>query len=129
MRSFLRFATPIVAALLVVVAVAGCSDSDPPTAAEPTASDDLGAIVYANNCASCHGADLRGTDEGPSQLSIVYEPNHHPDAAYRTAIANGTPQHHWNFGDMPPVEGLSDSEVEAVIGWVRSEQQRQGFQR
>lgn len=129
MRSCFRLAAPIVAALLIVAAVAGCSDSDPPTGAEPAASDDLGAIVYANSCASCHGADLEGTDQGPSQLSIVYEPNHHPDAAYRAAIATGAPQHHWNFGDMPPVEGLSDTEVEAVIGWVRSEQQRQGFQR
>jgi hypothetical protein len=44
------------------------------------------------------------------------------------AIANGSPQHHWNFGDMEPVDGLTDDEVEAVIAFVRTEQERQGFE-
>ncbi len=115
---------------LVVTAVlmVGCSDSPAPDQPEAARVGDLGAQVYAGNCASCHGADLRGTDKGPSQLSIVYEPNHHPDDAYRSAIANGAPQHHWTFGDMPPVEGLTTDEVEAVIDFIRSEQQRQGFE-
>ncbi len=42
--------------------------------------------------------------------------------------ANGAPQHHWNFGDMAPVEDLSDAQVEAVIAFVRAEQQRLGFE-
>ena len=88
-----------------------------------------GAQVYAQTCASCHGDDLRGTDKGPSHLSIVYEPNHHTDDSFRSAIANGAPQHHWNFGDMQPVDGLSDDDVEAVIAFVRAEQERQGFER
>ena len=121
------------APLLAAVVAVACSDDTAPDQAEPADSaetaQDLGAEVYANSCASCHGTDLRGTDKGPSQLSIVYEPNHHPDDAYRSAIANGTPQHHWPFGDMPPIEGLSDEEVEAVIGFIRAEQQRQGFER
>ena len=70
---------------------------------------------------------MRGTDDGPSHLSIVYEPNHHGDDSFRSAIANGAPQHHWAFGDMEPVEGLSDADIEAVIDYVRAEQQRQGF--
>lgn len=90
---------------------------------------DRGAEVYAESCASCHGADLRGTDRGPSALSIVYEPNHHPDESFRRAIAAGAPQHHWDFGPMPPVDGLSDEEVDAVIAFVRAEQQRLGFER
>ncbi len=119
-------AVPALAAVIVVA----CGDNTAEEA-EPAGSSstgDLGAEVYANSCAACHGADLRGTDEGPSQLSIVYEPNHHTDDAYRSAIANGARQHHWSFGDMPPVEGLNDEEVEAVIGFIRSEQQRQGFE-
>lgn len=87
-----------------------------------------GADVYAASCASCHGADLRGTDKGPSHLSIVYEPNHHGDASFRAAITNGVSQHHWNFGDMEPVEGLSENEIEAVIAFVRTEQERLGFE-
>ena len=87
-----------------------------------------GAAVYQQFCAECHGVDLRGTDKGPSQLSIVYEPNHHGDYAYRVAIREGTREHHWWFGDMPPVEGITDLEIEQVIGFIRAEQQRLGFE-
>ncbi len=120
-------AVPVLAAVIVVACADNTAEQAEPAGATP--GGDLGAEVYANSCASCHGADLRGTDKGPSQLSIVYEPNHHPDDSYRSAIANGARQHHWSFGDMPPVEGLNDEEVEAVIGFIRSEQQRQGFER
>lgn len=119
-------ATAIVAAAL---GLGGCGsgNGDTPAAADPE-SIQLGAEVYAETCASCHGADLQGTDKGPSHLSIVYEPSHHTDASFRSAIANGAAQHHWNFGDMPPIEGLTGQDVEAVIAFVRSEQERQGFE-
>lgn len=88
----------------------------------------LGEDVYAEACASCHGSDLRGTDRGPSHLSVVYEPGHHPDEAFRAAIAEGSPAHHWDFGDMPPVPGLDDEQVDAVIAYIRDVQQREGFE-
>ena len=96
------------------------------TAAELVIPD--GGEVYQQYCAECHGVDLRGTDKGPSQLSIVYEPNHHGDYAYRVAIREGTREHHWWFGDMPPVEGISDLEIEKVISFIRAEQERLGFE-
>mgnify|MGYP001813967530 CR=1 FL=1 len=119
----------LLSAVLLVVGLSACGGTD--TDAEATGSEsglDRGARVYAQTCASCHGEDLRGTDKGPSHLSIVYEPNHHTDDSFRNAIANGAPQHHWNSGDMPAVGGLSDSDVEAVIAFVRAEQERQGFE-
>jgi len=115
--------------VLVAIALSACGGAD--ADAEAAGSEpqlDRGAEVYAQTCASCHGEDLRGTDKGPSHLSIVYEPNHHTDDSFRSAIANGAPQHHWNFGDMPAVGGLSDDDVEAVITFVRFEQERQGFE-
>lgn len=124
-----RHLLPITVVLLSVVfgaACAGGGESGPVTAP----STDLdGAALYEANCASCHGADLRGTDKGPSHLSIVYEPNHHPDDAFRSAIRNGAAQHHWDFGDMPPIEGLTDDEVEAIITFVRAEQEAERFER
>jgi len=96
------------------------------TAAAPAVPD--GAAVYQQYCAECHGVDLRGTDKGPSQLSIIYEPNHHGDYAYRVAIRDGTREHHWWFGDMPPVEDITDLEIEKVISFIRAEQQRLGFE-
>ena len=118
---------PLLLAIVAALVFAGCG-TDPTTAPPPSAAG-TGAAVYASSCASCHGADLRGTDKGPSQLSIVYEPNHHPDDAYRSAIRMGAGQHHWNFGDMPPVEGLDDEQIEAVIAFIRLEQERLGFER
>jgi mono/diheme cytochrome c family protein len=123
-----------VAALGLVVTgllAAGCGDGGADDeagsdTAAPTASD--GAALYQEACASCHGTDLRGTDQGPSHLSVVYEPGHHSDDAFRAAIAQGSPAHHWEFGDMPPVPGLAPDEVEAIIAFVRDQQEAQGFE-
>jgi mono/diheme cytochrome c family protein len=114
--------------LTIAVAVAACGSAPADTApATPTGSG-AGAELYQSNCASCHGGDLGGTDKGPSHLSIVYEPNHHGDDAFRSAIINGAQQHHWDFGDMAAIPGLDEDEIDDIIGYVRSEQQRQGFE-
>ena len=116
-------ATACVVGVSISVVACGSTESPPPSQAESRAAE-----VYAANCDSCHGVDLRGTDKGPSLLSIVYEPSHHGDDSFRSAIANGAPQHHWNFGGMPPIEWLSEAQVDAVIAFVRAEQQRLGFE-
>lgn len=103
-----------------------CGSGDTASVAGPI-DPGRGAAVYGEACASCHGDDLRGTDRGPSHLSIVYEPNHHPDESFRRAIRNGVPQHHWTFGAMPAIEGLSADDVTAVIGYVRAVQASEGF--
>lgn len=87
-----------------------------------------GEPLYQSGCAECHGSDLRGTDKGPSHLSVVYEPNHHGDAAFILAARNGVRQHHWPFGDMEPVPGLSDEDLAAIIAYVRENQRISGFE-
>ena len=87
-----------------------------------------GGELYAVHCAECHGSDLRGTDKGPSHLSIVYEPNHHADGAFVFAIQGGSRAHHWSFGDMPPIEGLSSADVDSIIAFVRETQRLEGFE-
>ena len=120
---------PLMVVAAAIAIVSGCGSGDQnSTGASDASLIARGTEVYEQSCASCHGADLRGTDKGPSHLSNVYEPNHHTDDSFRSAIANGTPQHHWPFGDMPPVEGLSDDDVEAVIAFIRAEQERLGFE-
>ena len=134
-----RRAVVVAVCLAAVSGLAGCSgDSDGSDAdadgsgggsgGAVTGDAALGAEVYAESCASCHGADLRGTDRGPSHLSTVYEPGHHSDESFRAAIRDGAPQHHWRFGDMPPVEGLDDDQIDAVIAYVREVQEREGFE-
>lgn len=87
-----------------------------------------GEALYAERCASCHGSDLRGTGEGPSHLSMVYEPGHHPDESFEAAVRQGVREHHWNFGDMPVIQGLGDEDVEAIIQYVRTVQKAEGFE-
>lgn len=117
----------VLAAMVLVAAVLAACGSGPGESTVPTDSV-RGDVLYESNCASCHGSDLGGTDKGPSHLSVVYVPNHHGDEAFRSAVANGAPQHHWTFGPMPAIEGLDDDEVDAIIEYVRSEQERRGFQ-
>lgn len=81
-----------------------------------------GATLYEQSCASCHGSDLRGTDKGPPHLSEVYASDHHSDDSFRSAITNGAPSHHWDFGDMPPVAGLSAEDVDDILAFVRQQQ-------
>lgn len=97
-------------------------------AAQDPALVAAGDLLYQSNCAECHGPDLRGTDTGPSHLSVVYQPSHHADVAFVLAARNGVPQHHWPYGDMVAVPGLSDDELEAIVAFVRENQRIFGFE-
>ncbi|NNL98805.1 MAG: cytochrome c [Acidimicrobiia bacterium] len=87
-----------------------------------------GSEAYGAYCAACHGSDLRGTDQGPSFLSEVYEPNHHADIAFLFAAQRGVSSHHWQFGDMPAVDGVTSEEIEAIVAFVRESQRLEGFE-
>lgn len=88
-----------------------------------------GKKLFEGNCAQCHGVDLRGTNTGPPFLSPVYAPNHHSDEAFLLAAQNGVQPHHWGFGPMPPVRGLSDEQVQEIVAYVRSVQIEEGITR
>ena len=114
-------ATCIVA---LALALAAC-DGEPATEGVDLAR---GEQLFDNNCAVCHGVQGTGTTVGPPLVHVVYEPGHHPDEAFRRAVAEGVPQHHWDYGDMPAVPGLSDDEVEDIIGYVRELQREAGIE-
>ena len=86
-----------------------------------------GFELFQDNCAECHGANLKGTDQGPPLLHGYYKPSHHADAAFFRAIELGSPQHHWNFGDMKPVEGVDRKQAQAIVDFVRWYQQDTGL--
>ena len=127
-----RSLTLLAASFSIVVAACsgdgatGAGDSNIPV--QDTELVAQGEPLYQASCASCHGADLRGTDKGPSHLSIVYEPNHHGDGAFVLAALRGVRQHHWGFGDMAPVPGLSEEDLEAIVAYVREQQRLNGFE-
>jgi len=86
-----------------------------------------GRALFSSNCAKCHGVNLRGTDKGPPFLDKAYRPGHHGDMAFHLAVSTGVRQHHWRFGDMPAVAGLSGEDVANIIAYVRLEQQKAGI--
>jgi mono/diheme cytochrome c family protein len=125
------------APLLVVAALTACERAPaagdaavPPDwkpASERPAELARGEQVFAARCASCHGELALGTEQGPPLLHIYYEPDHHADAAFLRAVQFGVQPHHWDFGPMPPVEGIARADVDAVTAYVRWLQREAGI--
>ncbi len=136
-----RHPAHFLAAILFFLILAGCSAADPPeydntprddtqtAATVPVLSDTAraGEQVFNANCALCHGMNAAGANQGPPLVHQVYEPAHHQDFAFRNAVRNGVPAHHWLFGDMPPVSGVSDDDVGRIICYVRELQLANGI--
>ena len=109
------------------------SQNTPPTTTQTTGTDtsasgstaaggdDLGAKVYAQRCALCHGPGGHG--DGPAAAGLNPKPRNHTDGSYMnartddellTVIRNGK-------GAMPAWgKILSDAEIHAVLKHVRS---------
>lgn len=88
----------------------------------------MGKRAYEAKCAECHGKNAAGQNGvAPPLVHKIYEPNHHSDMAFVMAAKNGVPAHHWNFGNMPPVEGLTDGDVKLIARYVRELQRENGI--
>ena len=92
-----------------------------------TAEAEAGHALFEENCVTCHGPHATGSDQGPPLVHRIYEPNHHGDVSFRLAAKNGVRAHHWNFGNMPPVEGVSDEDVIKITRYVRELQKANGI--
>ena len=87
-----------------------------------------GQQAFAANCASCHGIDAEGrAGIAPPLIHKIYEPSHHGDMAFVLAARNGVRAHHWPFGNMAPVSGLTDPELAGIIRFVREVQVANGI--
>ena len=86
-----------------------------------------GQMLYERYCSSCHGVELDGTDEGPPLVHPYYKPSHHGDKAFYRAVLQGSKQHHWNFGDMQPVEGMTPGKMDSLLPYVRYYQQQKNL--
>ena len=117
--------------LLLLVLLSACerrpavrADVDPgPVPAELADGERL----YNDNCARCHGRRASGSGVGPPLVHVVYEPSHHGDIAFQRAAALGVAAHHWRFGNMPPVPGVSEASVERITAYVRWLQRAAGI--
>ena len=121
-------------------------DGDAPTNPESAAISSDDAIVAVNVpatfseqeqigkrgfdaiCAKCHGTNGQGREgSGPPFVHKIYEPSHHSDMAFVLAAQNGVRAHHWKFGNMPRIEGLTQGDVKMVAAYVRELQRANGI--
>lgn len=119
--------------VLLMAALAGCKRDAPPdrarleTAITP-AELASGESLYGLHCQRCHGPRATGAAQGPPLVDPVYRPAHHADAAFLIAAQRGVAAHHWTFGNMPPVPGVTADDVAAITGYVRWLQRAAGIE-
>jgi mono/diheme cytochrome c family protein len=116
----------LVAGALLALGACGETTNGAPTAVHE-ADPERGEQLFAAHCAVCHGPVGEGTTTGPPLVHIIYEPGHHSDESFHLAVQRGVQAHHWDFGPMPPVSGLSREEVTDIIAYIRDLQREAGI--
>lgn len=88
----------------------------------------IGEKIFAAKCSACHGENAGGIEgSGPPLVHKIYEPSHHGDGAFIIAAKNGVRSHHWRYGNMPPVDGVTNGDVKMVIEYIRALQRANGI--
>jgi cytochrome c oxidase cbb3-type subunit 3 len=79
-----------------------------------------GRSMYNSSCAGCHGLDGRGSDKAPN---IAGSPSvrQSSDGELSGIISNGIPE-----SGMPSFRNLSDKQLRAIVGYLRSLQGKPG---
>ncbi|WP_334061234.1 c-type cytochrome [Limimaricola cinnabarinus] len=97
--------------------------------AELSEQAQMGKRAFEAVCADCHGENAAGRNGvAPPLVHKTYEPSHHGDYAFLAAVRNGVRSHHWGFGDMPSIKGLTDADVANVVAYVRALQRENGIE-
>lgn len=86
-----------------------------------------GEILFNDNCAACHGVNATGTNSGPPLVNDIYNPGHHPDESFYSAVKNGVRRHHWPFGNMPKQPHVTQDDATLIIRYVRELQTANGI--
>ena len=112
--------------------LSGVADGDPIAEVKIPASfsenAQLGQKIFDAKCSACHGENAAGQKGvAPPLVHKIYEPSHHSDMAFIMAAKNGVRAHHWNFGNMPQIEGITDGEVKLVTTYIRELQRENGI--
>jgi len=88
----------------------------------------VGKLLYEAKCVACHAVNASGQDGvAPPLVHKIYEPSHHGDESFQRAVSLGVQAHHWRFGNMLPVEGLTRGDVKMITAYVRELQRANGI--
>lgn len=87
-----------------------------------------GRALFAAHCVVCHGAGARGSAQGPPLVDKVYRPGHHADLSFHRAVKDGVKQHHWQFGDMPPMPEVTPEQTAHIVAYLRGLQRAAGIE-
>ena len=104
----------VVSVVSLSVLQAGQNPSSDDSKAVPAA----GKSTFNSLCASCHGLDGSGSDKAVN-ISGSDRVRHLSDAELSSIISNGIPE-----TGMPAFRSLNESQVRAVVGYLRSLQGR-----
>jgi mono/diheme cytochrome c family protein len=98
------------------------------TVPEMTGRAVIGKAAFNAKCAVCHGENATGQNGiAPPLIHDIYRPGHHGEEAFQRAARNGVTAHHWSFGNMPPVEGVTPGDIKAIVAYIRVLQQANGI--
>ncbi len=119
--------------VLLLLGLWGC-EGDTPSGSSQAVSESAvpaefspGEKLFNANCAACHGGQAKGSNQGPPLVHKVYEPSHHGDQSFHLAARNGVRAHHWQFGDMSAIQGVSQAQVDQIVQYVRWLQRQAGI--
>ena len=91
-------------------------------------SSQIGKRAFETKCMACHGINAAGqVGVAPPLVHKIYEPSHHGDESFQRAASLGVSAHHWSFGDMPAVEGLTRGDVTMIVAYIRELQRTNGI--
>jgi mono/diheme cytochrome c family protein len=114
------------------VAAASKNLPTPPAGAAPAAAEGEEKVVrpaaelYAQNCASCHGASGKG--DGPLSAGLNPQPAQHADGSYMNALSNdhifkvvkeGGAAIGKSAMMAPWGSSISDEEIRGIVGFIR----------
>jgi mono/diheme cytochrome c family protein len=88
-----------------------------------------GEVAFNAFCAECHGRNAGGRDgNGPPLVHEIYRPSHHADISFLYAPTVGVRAHHWPYGNMPSIPGITQDETALALKYVRALQAANGIE-
>ena len=88
----------------------------------------IGQRAFEASCAACHGINAAGQNGvAPPLIHQTYAPDHHGDMSFILAPENGVQSHHWPFGNMPRIEGLTRADLRTIVAYIRALQVENGI--